>query len=125
MQDWDSQKFAEHLQFKVFVERLDSLLDATKIDNIKFVKMDCQGFECMAVDGFGDVAVKMKSIKFEYDEKFMGAHNCTDIVPRIRDLGFKVYRMNDAHIAQWGEQIYENPGSQHKYDTPELIARRD
>lgn len=40
VKDWDSQNFAEHLQFKVFVERLDSLLDATKIDNIKFVKMD-------------------------------------------------------------------------------------
>jgi FkbM family methyltransferase len=125
VKDWDSQEFKEHLQFKVFVERMDSLLEATKIDTIRFVKMDCQGFECNAVDGFGALAQKMKSIKFEYAKKFMDAHQCTDIVPRVKELGFKVYRMEDSSNADsLGEELHSNPVTAHVYDNPELIAKR-
>lgn len=42
VKDWGTQRFDEHLQYKVFVDSLDSVLDATKIDNVELIKMDCQ-----------------------------------------------------------------------------------
>jgi FkbM family methyltransferase len=124
IQDWDSQEFREHLQFTAFIERLDSILDATKIDSIKFVKMDCQGFECNAVDGMGAVAEKIKYMKFEYAQRFLLAQGCTDIVPRLKKLGFAVFHMGDGTSTQLGEEVFDNPRVTHMYDTPELMAKR-
>ena len=48
VQDWGHQRFDKHLQYKVFVDRLDSVIDAAKIDNVRLIKMDCQ-VRCFAV----------------------------------------------------------------------------
>ena len=125
VKDWGTQQFSEHLQFTVFVERMDSLLNAAKIDTIKFVKMDCQGFECKAVDGFGALAQKMDSMKFEYAERFLRAQNCTDLVPRVKRLGFNVYTIReDVKPLELGRELVGNPVITHVYDTPELMAKR-
>ncbi|KAL3785108.1 hypothetical protein HJC23_006157 [Cyclotella cryptica] len=91
VKDWDSQTFD---QLPVYIERLDSVLDATKIDKIRLVKMDAQGFECNVVDGMGVLAKKMIGIKFEHEPKFLHAQGCVDLVSRIRRLGFKVFKDN-------------------------------
>ncbi|KAL3805598.1 hypothetical protein HJC23_005842 [Cyclotella cryptica] len=124
IQDWGSQEFREHLQFTAYIERLDSLLDASKIDSIRFVKMDCQGFECNAVDGMGAVAEKINYLKFEYAKKFLTAQGCTDIVSRLKKLGFDVFHMGDGTSTKLGREVFDNPPVTHIYDTPELMAKR-
>ncbi|KAL7518983.1 hypothetical protein ACHAWX_003776 [Stephanocyclus meneghinianus] len=124
IKDCHSQQFHEHLQFTAFIERLDSILDTSKIDSIRFVKMDCQGFECNAVDGTGAVAERIKYMKFEYTQKFLVAQGCTDIVPRVKKLGFDVFYMGDGTSAQLGKEVFDNPRVTHEYDTPELMAKR-
>jgi FkbM family methyltransferase len=90
VKDWGSQQFKDHLQFTVFVERLDELLDASAIDKIRFVKMDCQGFECKAVEGMCALAEKIKVLKFENSIKFLRAQDCSDLLDRVKRLGFNV-----------------------------------
>ncbi|KAL7515085.1 hypothetical protein ACHAXN_013043 [Cyclotella atomus] len=90
VKDWGSQQFKEHLQFTVFIERMDALLDASAIDKIRFVKMDCQGFECKTVDGMGALAEKMQFLKFENTPKFLSAQGCSDLLDRVKRLGFTV-----------------------------------
>ncbi|KAL7516097.1 hypothetical protein ACHAWX_003949 [Stephanocyclus meneghinianus] len=124
IKDWRSQQFYEHLQFTAFIERLDSILDATKIDSIRFVKMDCQGFECNAVDGMGAIAEKIKCMKFEYAQKFLMAQGCTDIIPRLKKLGFGVFYMGNGTSAQLGKEVFDNPCVPYMYHTPELMATR-
>lgn len=98
VKDWDAQQFKEHLQFKVFVERMDTLLDASAIDNIRLVKMDCQGFECKAVDGWGALANKMQVLKFEAAPKWLNAHGCLDLLDRVRRLGFNVPTVHNGEV---------------------------
>ncbi|KAL7482844.1 hypothetical protein ACHAW6_008501 [Cyclotella cf. meneghiniana] len=124
VKDWHSQQFHEHLQFTAFIERLDSVLDATKIYSIRFVKMDCQGFECNAVDGIRAIAEKIKYMKFKYAQKFLVAQGCTDIIPRGKKLGFGVFYMGNGTSAQLGKEVFDNPRVPYMYDTTELMATR-
>jgi FkbM family methyltransferase len=118
VKDWGSQKFDKRLQFEVFVERLDSVLDESKIKEIRFVKMDCQGFECNAFDGMGSLAEKIKAVRFEHSGKFLQAQECSDLVPRVTGLGFDVFKYDDGS-GQLGQKIVSNPGM----DT-DLMAKR-
>ena len=43
-QDFNSQHFEEKIQFTVYVERLDSILESK--NKVGLLKMDAQGFEC-------------------------------------------------------------------------------
>jgi FkbM family methyltransferase len=90
IKDWGNQVFKEHLQFTVFVERMDALLDASAINKVRFVKMDCQGFECKAVEGMCALAEKIKVLKFENSIKFLRAQDCSDLLDRVKRLGFNV-----------------------------------
>ncbi|KAL7513343.1 hypothetical protein ACHAXN_010401 [Cyclotella atomus] len=87
---WPNQVFEERLKFTVFIERMDALLDASAIDKIRFVKMDCQGFECKTVDGMGALAEKIQVLKFENSLKFLRAQGCSDLVEIVKRHGFTV-----------------------------------
>ncbi|KAL7516642.1 hypothetical protein ACHAWX_001635 [Stephanocyclus meneghinianus] len=92
--DWDTQMFDEKLQFNVDIERLDSILDGTKIDTIRLVKMDVQGFECNTIDGMGMVGDKIEMMKFEYEPRFLKSQGCLDLVSRVKGLGLKVFEVD-------------------------------
>ena len=91
--DIPGQKFTEELQFTINIERLDSILNNATSMNIRLMKMDAQGFECNVLSGMGaGIAKKIGIIKTEFATRFLRPHNCMDIVKRIRDYGFDVYR---------------------------------
>lgn len=114
VQDHGSQQFTEH---KVFVERMDAVLDASAIDNIRLIKMDCQGFECKAMDGMGALAEKIQTLKFEFARKWLNAQGCFDIVDRMKRLGFKVlYGDGPSYGREVAEEI--------KVDIIDLLAKR-
>ncbi|KAL3773535.1 hypothetical protein ACHAWO_000531 [Cyclotella atomus] len=69
---------------------MDALLDASAIDRIRFVKMDCQGFECKTVDGMGALAEQIQVLKFENSLKFLRAQGCSDLVEIVKRHGFTV-----------------------------------
>ena len=121
VKDWETQQFSEHLQFTVFVERMDSLLDAAKISNIKFVKMDCQGFECKTIDGMGAFANKIQTLKFEHSPKMLSAQKCTDLVPRVKKLGLDVYYEGGKGVTR-GEK-YDEKKTWYSSDL-ELLAKK-
>jgi FkbM family methyltransferase len=121
VKDWHVQEFKEHLQFKVFVERMDSLLDVTKIDNIRFIKMDCQGFECNAVDGMKAFVNKIQYMKFEYARKFLNAQGCRDPVSRVQKLGLNVFYY-DENLGPMSGQEYAHDNI--PWTDFELIAKR-
>ncbi|KAL7502981.1 hypothetical protein ACHAXN_000839 [Cyclotella atomus] len=106
VKDHGGQQFAEQLQFKVFVERMDAVLDASAIDNIRLIKMDCQGFECKTVDGMGALAEKIQTLKFEFARKWLDAQGCFDLLDRMKRLGFKVlYGEGPSYGQEVGEEV--------------------
>jgi FkbM family methyltransferase len=114
VKDWETQEFAEHLQFDVFVERMDSLLDATKVDNIRLLKLDCQGFECKAVGGMSSLKDKIQILKFEYSVPHLNVQNCTDLVPKVKELGLDVFsegKVVQDNLPHIGELIGKKRGT--------------
>jgi FkbM family methyltransferase len=91
VKDAASQQFDEKLQFKVPVERLDTILKSDV--NVKLMKMDAQGFECKIVEGIGqNIASGIDTLKFEYSKAWLDAQKCTDLLDRMRKYGFDIYR---------------------------------
>ena len=91
VKDGEGQQFAEHLQFTIHVERLDSIL-YPGID-VKLMKMDAQGYECKIMEGIGSkLARSFDAIKFEWAKKWLDGQNCTDLIPKFHDYGFDLYR---------------------------------
>lgn len=91
IKDADRQQFDEKLQFTINVERLDSIL-ANDI-TVDLMKMDAQGYECNILEGMGkDVAKGIDVIKFEWADHWLKGHNCTDLLPRMRNYGFDIYK---------------------------------
>ena len=92
IKDFDSQVFDEKLSYTVHVERLDSILKSENI-YINLVKMDVQGFECKVLEGMGpELAKKIDIIKFEWAKKWLLGQECHDLLPRLRDFGFEIYK---------------------------------
>jgi FkbM family methyltransferase len=81
-------------QFPINIERLDSILDAEKIMKIRLVKMDVQGFECNALNGFGAIGQKIEIMKFEYEQSALIVHMCLDLIASVRGTGLKVFKMD-------------------------------
>ena len=97
VKDGGGQKFDEKLQYKVPIERLDSIIKSDT--HVKLVKMDAQGFECNILEGMGqDVASGIETIKFEYSHAHLAAQNCTDLLGKMRAYGYNIYK-HDPHAA--------------------------
>lgn len=92
IKDFGSQVFDEKRSYTVNVERLDTILKSENI-NIKLLKLDAQGFECRILEGMGaELASKIDILKFEWAKKWLLGQECHDLLPRLRDFGFKIYR---------------------------------
>jgi FkbM family methyltransferase len=78
--------FEQELQLPVSIERLDAILDATRVDKIRLVKMDVQGFECNAVNGMGLVGKKIEMMKFNLSKRCFWLM-CMDLVKLVKELG--------------------------------------
>lgn len=87
--DHPGQVFDQKNQFTVHVERLDSILAASKM-KIGLMKMDAQGFECRIVEGMGDVAEIIDVMKFEYAYPWLHSHGCFDLVSLLMK-NFDIY----------------------------------
>lgn len=73
---------------------MDSIIksDISSID-FKLLKLDAQGYECKILEGMGpNIASSIQIIKFEYARKWIEAQNCLNLLPRMRELGFNIYR---------------------------------
>ena len=94
VKDYDNQEFRETAQYDIPVERLDSILknDLMGVD-IKLLKLDAQGFECHIMEGMGPKIPKtIQAVKFEWAKKWIDAQGCLDLLPRLRNAGFNIYR---------------------------------
>ena len=93
--------------FQVAVERLDSFFTAAPADNkgtvravqsqtnqhlsIPLVKLDIQGYECNALEGFGQaIASHIQTIKFEVAPEHLKAQHCNNLFGRLRNYGFYI-----------------------------------
>ncbi len=101
IKDFGSQQMKEPVD--IFVERIDSVLSDDV--SIPLMKLDAQGFECNILDGISPViAANINQIKFEIAQKWLGQQGCTNLLPRLRNLGFvvtestgKVIESNSVH----------------------------
>ncbi len=87
IKDFESQQMKEPVD--IFVERIDSVLS----DNVSIplMKLDAQGFECQILDGMSPViAANINQIKFEIAQKWLVQQGCTNLLPRLRNLGFVI-----------------------------------
>lgn len=93
--DNNNQKASEDLQFEVYVDRLDSILNTDEL-HIPLVKMDAQGYECKVLAGMGDkIARRIDVIKFGFESKWLRAKGCVDLLlPMFRTYGFETYLDN-------------------------------
>ena len=107
IKDHDKQEFDKKLQFQVPVERLDSILNSGL--SVKLMKMDAQGFECNILEGMGQaIASKIETIKFEYAYDYLEAQNCTDMIDRLRNYGFDIYRTSE-EAGEFGKPVTAPP----------------
>jgi FkbM family methyltransferase len=91
VKDNRKQEFGESLQFKVPIERLDSIVKSDT--NVKLMKMDAQGYECNIMEGMGQaLASGIETLKFEWAPKHLNAQKCTTLLDRMRAYGFDIYR---------------------------------
>ena len=119
IRDNDQQVFAKEEQHDIAIERLDTILSAppgpTKNNvlttspfrrqgrhnvpadyTIPVMKMDAQGFECNILDGMGpELASKIHYLRFEWGAAWMTGHNCTTLLPRLRQWGFEITMTKD------------------------------
>ena len=76
----------------MYVERLDSILESKKI-KVGLLKMDAQGFECKIVEGKGEeVAEQIDVMKFENADHLLFVHGWMDLLQRVMNYSFDVYR---------------------------------
>jgi FkbM family methyltransferase len=98
VKDYDSQKFEENKQHEIRVERLDSIIQPESMGvDVKLLKLDAQGYECRILEGMGNpsavsLARSIQEVKFEWAQKWIDAQNCKDLLPKLRDFGFEIYR---------------------------------
>lgn len=92
VEDYVNQSAPDAFQFKIRVERLDSILDSNRL-HIPLMKMDAQGYECKIMEGIGEqLANQIDNVKFEYARNCLKAHGCTDLLTFFRKYGFDVYK---------------------------------
>ena len=92
VKDDSSQEFHPEDVFQIYVERLDSILNADSEVTIPLMKMDAQGFECEILDGMGEeLAASVYHIHFEKAEHWQNAHGCNDFLAKFRHLGYTIY----------------------------------
>ena len=85
----------------MYVERLDSILESKKI-KVGLLKMDAQGFECKILEGMGgEVAEQIDVMKFEYADHWLFSHGCMDLLPRVMNYSFDVYRDYENGAFTW------------------------
>ena len=97
----DKTKYVEGYEFPVSVERLDSILDASSINNIRLIKLDVQGFECNAIDGMGALIEKVQILKFEYEQQLLWNHMCMNLVEKMKSTGMRVFKadmISEVHL---------------------------
>ena len=93
VKDNQRQVFGKEDQFPVRVERLDSIISA--YPDIPLIKMDCQGYECNVLAGISKaLSQQMSTIKFEVAPIHLGALKCTNLLSRLRSLGFDIWSEN-------------------------------
>lgn len=115
IKDYDAQEFNEEAQFEIQIERFDSILKLNSMDvDIKLMKLDAQGYECRIIHGMGThLPQSIQTIKFEAAQKWTDGQNCTDLLPRFRELGFDIYK---------GGNIFHD--DRVKADLIDLVAKR-
>ena len=89
IKDSADQIFDEKNQFTVYVERLDSILNSENV-HVGLLKMDAQGFECNVIEGMGQTLINL--MKFEYATNHLHAHGCLDLLPKMSNHFFDIYR---------------------------------
>ncbi len=100
VKDWERQKWDESLFYTVNIERLGDILNSGKV-HIRLAKMDAQGFECNILEGMGaELVSTIDILKFEYEEKFLHAHDCHNLLLRLQDNNFDVFRHFDARARE-------------------------
>ncbi|KAL3817665.1 hypothetical protein ACHAXA_002010 [Cyclostephanos tholiformis] len=120
IKDRPSQKFEEKNQFPVYVERLDSILNSERI-KVGLMKMDAQGFECNILEGMGrELAECIDVLKFEHTLRWLSEQGCTDLLPRLSDYSFDLYR--DYNGGKFGGLVNISVGLPCKFC--ELFAKR-
>mmetsp|Transcript_13914 Transcript_13914/g.20763 ORF Transcript_13914/g.20763 Transcript_13914/m.20763 type:complete len:441 (-) Transcript_13914:50-1372(-) len=108
IKDYETQEIRESEQHEISIERLDSILDVDAFassssssshthahhnSSIRLMKMDAQGFECHVLDGMGRVIPQhIQSLHFEFARKWLQGQECLDLLPRVRGIGFDIYR---------------------------------
>jgi len=108
IKDDENQQFDEKLQFTINVERLDSLLSSNNL-NVGLMKMDVQGFECKFLEGTGEeIMKKVDKIKFEFASHWLKNHDCTDLLPRLRNYGFDIFNADEGGTKFDGEPDYKD-----------------
>lgn len=92
VEDYVNQSAPDDFQFKIRVERLDSILDSNRL-HIPLMKMDAQGYECRIMEGMGDqLAQQIDNIKFEYARNCLKGQGCNNLLALFRKYGFEIYK---------------------------------
>jgi len=87
IKDFENQQVNEPVD--IYIERMDAILSHNI--SIPLVKLDAQGFECQILDGMAhETAADIHQIKFEFAMEWLKQHNCTDLLPRLRNFGFNI-----------------------------------
>lgn len=110
VKDWESQQFRTQDQYHIEVHRIDNVMNtaihhqqkpSSQDYEIGLIKMDAQGMECEIVKGFSnDLWKKVNMMQFEYDSSLLKSHNCNDLLPMLRDLGFVLYDSSNNFVEE-------------------------
>lgn len=96
IKDYETQEMRESEEHEIAIERMDSILDvggALSHTHIRLMKMDAQGFECHVLEGMGSVLPQyIQALHFEFARKWLQGQECLDLLPRVRAIGFDIYR---------------------------------
>jgi len=96
-------------KFNIRVERVESVLKPGY--NIALMKLDVSGFECEILKGMGHAfASTVQHIHFDKTDRFLHAHGCTNLLLKLRELGFHIYEGTkeigpNANLANLGNNL--------------------
>lgn len=96
VKDFESDN--EDIQDSIQIERLDDVLNTSV--NIKLVKLDAQGYECNVLQGMGKLAKQIQIIYFEYAKRWLDAQKCYNLLPSMREIGFKMFDKENNIVLQ-------------------------
>jgi len=87
----------------ISVEALDNLFHSTTNYTIALMKLDVQGYECLALDGMTNhLLSRVQMIKTEADPTFLQQQGCTlgGLMDRLREANFSVTQRGSEMVAR-------------------------